>query len=36
LNSNKALLDERIASYENDKANLLDWDDVAKEIENNL
>jgi putative addiction module component (TIGR02574 family) len=34
--AHKALLDERIASYENDKANLLDWDDVAKEIENNL
>jgi hypothetical protein len=34
--AHKALLDERIASYENDKANLLDWDDVVKEIESNL
>ncbi len=32
--AHKALLDERIASYEKDSSNVLDWDDVMKDIEN--
>ncbi|MDO6438192.1 addiction module protein [Cyclobacterium sp. 1_MG-2023] len=32
--AHKALLDERIASYEKDPSKVLDWDDVMKDIEN--
>lgn len=31
--AHKALLDERITSYENDPGKVLDWDDVMKELE---
>jgi putative addiction module component (TIGR02574 family) len=31
--SHKALLDERIASYEKSPDSVLDWDDVMKELE---
>lgn len=34
--SHKAFLDERIASYEKSPDNLLDWDDVMKELEKDL
>ena len=31
--AHKALLDERIASYEKDPSKVVDWSDVMKEIE---
>lgn len=31
--AHKALLDERIASYDNDPKNVLDWETVMKELE---
>lgn len=31
--AHKALLDNRIASYEQNPDQLLDWDDVMKELE---
>lgn len=34
--SHKALLDERIAAYEKDPENVLNWDDVMKELEKDL
>lgn len=34
--AHKMLLDERIASYEKDPKNVLDWDQVSKEIEEGL
>lgn len=34
--AHKALLDERIASYEKDPDKALDWDDVMKELEKDL
>jgi putative addiction module component (TIGR02574 family) len=34
--AHKALLDERIASYENDPTKVLLWDDVMKELEKDL
>ncbi|WP_114749607.1 addiction module protein [Pleomorphovibrio marinus] len=34
--THKALLDERIASYEKDPGKALDWDDVMKELEKDL
>ena len=34
--AHKALLDERIASYEKDPDNVLDWDHVMKELEKGL
>lgn len=34
--SHKALLDERIASYEKNPDNVLDWDDVMKGLEKDL
>ncbi|WP_162419124.1 addiction module protein [Cyclobacterium roseum] len=35
-NAHKALLDERIASYEKDPGRALDWDEVMKELEKDL
>lgn len=32
----KALLDDRIVSYEKDPDNVLDWDHVMKELEEGL
>lgn len=32
----KALLDARLSSYERDPKNVLDWDQVMKEIEEGL
>lgn len=32
----KAFLDQRIASYEKDPTNVLDWEEVMKDIESNL
>lgn len=34
--AHKALLDERIASYENDPEYVLDWDHVMDELEKGL
>ncbi len=34
--AHKALLDERIVSYEKDPDNVLDWDHVMKELEEGL
>ncbi|MEQ8244535.1 addiction module protein [Fulvivirga sp.] len=34
--AHKALLDERIASYKNDPNDVLDWEEVMKDIEDNL
>jgi len=31
--AHKALLDERIASYQKDPDSVLDWDDVMKDLE---
>jgi putative addiction module component (TIGR02574 family) len=31
--AHKALLDKRIASYESDPKNVLDWEIVSKELE---
>lgn len=31
--AHKALLDERMASYESDTNNVLDWETVMKELE---
>jgi putative addiction module component (TIGR02574 family) len=31
--AHKALLDERMASYESDPENVLDWETVMKELE---
>uniref|UniRef100_UPI00404AC0FA addiction module protein n=1 Tax=Fulvivirga sp. TaxID=1931237 RepID=UPI00404AC0FA len=32
----KAFLDQRIATYEKDSTNVLDWEEVMKDIESNL
>jgi hypothetical protein len=32
----KKILDERLANYKSDPDNLLDWDDVKKDIEEGL
>ena len=32
--AHKALLDERMASYHSDPKNVLDWETVMKELEN--
>lgn len=32
-NAHKELLDQRMASYENDPDNLLEWEAVMKELE---
>ena len=32
----KKILDERLANYKSDPENLLDWDDVKKDIEEGL
>lgn len=34
--SHKALLDERIESYQSNPGNVRDWEDVMDEIEKNL
>jgi len=34
--AHKALLDERIASYENDPEQVLDWENVMNELEKDL
>lgn len=34
--AHKAILDERLASYENDPGKVLDWDDVMRDLEKNL
>ncbi|MGY6742323.1 MAG: addiction module protein [Cecembia sp.] len=34
--SHKALLDERIAAFEKDPENVLDWDEVMKGLEKDL
>ncbi len=34
--AHKAILDERIASFEKDPGKLLDWDQVMKDLEKNL
>ncbi len=34
--AHKKLLDERLASYENHPGQALNWEDVVKEIENDL
>ena len=33
IQAHKALLDDRIASYEKDPSKVVDWSDVMKEIE---
>jgi len=32
----KKILDERLANYKSDPDNLLDWDDVKKDLEEGL
>ena len=34
--AHKKLLDERLANYQSDPDNLLDWDDVKKDLEEGL
>ncbi|WP_209328777.1 addiction module protein [Lunatimonas salinarum] len=34
--AHKALLDERIASYQKDPDKVMDWDDVMKDLEKDL